>query len=37
MVLFLVVDFFEVGYLTGTEEIRVIRRLKCYGIEMERF
>ena len=31
------VDFFGVGYLTGTEEKWVIRRLKCYGIEMERF
>ena len=34
MGLFLVVDFFEVGYLMGTEEKWVIRRLKFYGIEM---
>ena len=37
MGLFVVVDFFGVGYLTGTEENWVITRFKCYGIEMERF
>ena len=34
---FLVVDFFGVGYLAGTKENCVIKKLKCYGIEMERF
>ena len=37
MGLFVVVDFFGVGYLTGTEEKGVIRRLKWYVIEMDRF
>ena len=30
------VDFFGVGYLTGTEEMSN-QRLKCYWIEKERF
>ena len=37
MILSLVVDFSGVGYLMDTEEKRVMRRLKCYGIEMKRF
>ena len=37
MGLFLVVEFFGVGYLTGSKEKEIITRLKFYGIDMERF